>query len=305
MFHSITKPLNYSTTVTLIVGQTTHDRYDDEYVAGGCAYYGARVYGALGDEVRLATLVGDDFACHDELEGVSKTVVRDGETTLFANVYPSRGPRLQLLANRAPAMHPEMFDDELLEDKVVHLAPVLGELDLDEWTEAVDADLLAINVQGWIKEPDPSVGSGDLGIEMPERADVIVQRPWEVDVDNLRGIDVASMSDEDLIDQGDLRERLIEAIPVVAITHGEDGATIVVDDEETDIGIYEGADVQDPTGAGDTFAAAFVDRLHAGDDPVEAGRFASAAASIVIEAQGGEAIGRLAGEEVADRAATI
>ncbi len=291
--------------MTLIVGQTTHDRYDDAYVAGGCAYYGARVYDALGAEVHLATLVGEEFACDDELEGLEKTVVREGETTLFANVYPRRGPRLQLLANRAPAMHPEMFDEELLSDAVVHLAPVLGELDLVEWTEAVDAEMLAINVQGWIKEPDPSVGSGDLGISMPERTDVIVQRPWEVGVEQLRGIDVATMSDEDLIDQGDLRERVVEAIPVVAITHGADGATIVVDGAETEIGVFDGADVTDPTGAGDTFAAAFVHRLHAGDDPVEAGRFAAAAASIVIEGRGGEAIERLTGEEVDRRTSQI
>lgn len=288
--------------MTLIVGHTTHDRYDDDIRAGGCAYYGAKVYEALGDDVHLATLVGEDFQCAWELDGLEKTVKRHGETTFFANLYPARGPRLQLVAAWAPMIRPEMFDEAVLDDEVVHLAPVLGELDLAEWKDAVDPELLAINVQGWIKIPDPDAGARP-DISMPDGADVIVQRPWEVTVEELEGVDVASLSDEDLIDQGDLKERLIEAIPVVAVTHGDEGASIYVDGEETRLGIYEEADVVDPTGAGDTFAAAFVHRLHAGDDPVEAGRFASAAASIVIEGEGASTVDRL--DEAAERAKRV
>ncbi|MFB6350388.1 MAG: PfkB family carbohydrate kinase [Bradymonadaceae bacterium] len=286
----------------LIVGHTTHDRYGDDIRAGGCAYYGAKVYDALGADLHLATLVGEDFQCDRELEGLDKTVRRHGETTFFANLYPQRGPRLQLVAAWAPMMRPEMFDEALLDDEVVHLAPVLGQLDLVEWKEAVDPEFLAINVQGWIKIPDPDAGAR-ADISMPDGADVIVQRPWEVTVEELEGVDVASLSDEDLIDQGDLEERLVEAIPVVAVTHGADGASIYVDGKETRLGVYESAEVVDPTGAGDTFAAAFVHRLHESDDPVEAGRFASAAASIVIEGEGASAVDRL--DEAAERAEAI
>ena len=288
--------------MTLIVGHTTHDRYGDDIRAGGGAYDGAKVDDALGADVHLATLVGEDFRCGWELDGLEKTVLRQGETTFFANLYPERGPRLQLLAAWAPMMRPEMFDDALLDDEVVHLAPVLGEFDLGEWKEAVDPELLAINVQGWIKVPDPET-SARADISMPEGADVVVQRPWEVTVEELEGVDVASLSDEDLIDQRDLKERLVEAIPIVAVTHSERGASIYVDGEEHRIGIYEECGVEDPTGAGDTFAAAFVHRLHAGDDPVEAGRFASAASSIVIEGQAADGVERL--DETAERAKAI
>jgi len=285
----------------LIVGHTTHDRYGEGIRAGGCAYYGAQVYDALGAGGHLATLVGEDFQCDWELDRLEKTVLRHGETTFFANLYPERGPRLQLLAAWAPMMAPGMFDEALLDDEVVHLAPVLGELDLVKWKAAVDPELLAINVQGWIKVPDPDAG-GQIEVSMPDGADVVVQRPWEVSVEELEGVDVASLSDEDLIDHGDLEERLIEAIPIVAVTHGDRGASIYVDGQETRLGVYEQADVADPTGAGDTFAAAFVHRLHAGDDPVEAGRFASAAASIVIEGDGASEVDRLgeAGERAKD-----
>ena len=289
--------------MTSVFGHTTHDRYGEEFVAGGCAYYGARVYRQLGDDVHLGTLVGEDFACKEELEGLDRTLVRHGETTLFTNLYPDDGPRLQLLDAWAPMMRPEMFPDDLLADDLVHLAPVLGELDLAEWKEAVDAERLAISVQGWIKAPDPSARRDFADVALPEGSDIVVQKPWDVTVDQLRGVDVACLSDEDLIDQGDLKERLIEAIPVVALTHGAEGASIFVDGAEHRVGIYEEAELFDPTGAGDTFAAAFLHRLQRGDEPVQAGRFAAAAASIVIEHRGGAGIDRLS--EASERAESI
>ena len=289
--------------MVLVVGHTTHDRYGERLVAGGCAYYGARVYAGLGADVHLATLVGEDFACEDELEGIRRSVVRYGDTTLFKNLYPEDAPRLQLLEEWAPMMTPAMFEESVLSADVVHLAPVLGEIDLVEWKEAVDAEMLAISVQGWIKAPDPGARERITGVAIPEGADVVVQRPWDVTVDDLRGVDIACTSDEDLREQGDLLDRLLEAVPIVAVTHGADGASIWVEGEERHVGVYEEADVVDPTGAGDTFASAFVHRLARGADPTDAGRHAAAAASIVIEAEGGTALDRL--PETENRAASL
>jgi sugar/nucleoside kinase (ribokinase family) len=49
----------------------------------------------------------------------------------------------------------------------------------------------------------------------------------------------------------------------------------------------------DPTGAGDTFAAAFLLSLARGDGIGHSARLASAAASIVIEGEGGTELRRL------------
>jgi len=65
------------------VGHVTHDRYGDAIVAGGCAYFGARVQHALGARVRLVTTVGEDFACADAFDGLEVQVRRAGKTTLF------------------------------------------------------------------------------------------------------------------------------------------------------------------------------------------------------------------------------
>jgi sugar/nucleoside kinase (ribokinase family) len=53
----------------------------------------------------------------------------------------------------------------------------------------------------------------------------------------------------------------------------------------------------DPTGAGDVFAAAFVYRYARGADAEEAGRFAHAAASLAVQAEGVEGIGDRAAVE--------
>jgi sugar/nucleoside kinase (ribokinase family) len=49
----------------------------------------------------------------------------------------------------------------------------------------------------------------------------------------------------------------------------------------------------DPTGAGDVFAAAMLLALAAGQAPADAARLGAAAASIVVEGVGGEALGRI------------
>jgi sugar/nucleoside kinase (ribokinase family) len=49
-------------------------------------------------------------------------------------------------------------------------------------------------------------------------------------------------------------------------------------------------DEVDPTGAGDTFATAFLIRFHETGDPAEAARFGAAAASISVGGTGADAI---------------
>jgi len=287
---------------TLVVGHTTHDRYEEDFVAGGCAFYAARVSRSLGGDVRLATLVGEDFTCDDAIADLPGVVVRHGNTTLFTNLYPDNAPRLQLLEAWAPMMRPEMFGGEMLSADLVHLAPVLGEIDLVEWRQAVEAELLAISVQGWIKAPDPKAGARMPHVVAPEGADVVAQKPWDVSTEELEGVDVACLSDEDLRNQGDLLDRLTEAVPVVTLTHGTDGATVFVEGTRREIGVYE-TDAVDPTGAGDTFASAFLDRYARGAAPVDAARFAAATASIVVEGRGSRELERV--EEARERRESV
>lgn len=291
---------------TLVVGHITHDRYEGGFVAGGCAFYGAKVHDALSDEVHLLSLVGEDFECDEAIKGLDVFVKREGETTVFANYYPQGEPRVQLVEAQAAPIYPSDAPESWLLADLVHLAPVLGEVDLQAWKRAVGDGLLAINVQGWIKEAGGFVEAAHLDGEQRRgvkgRARKVVQRPWEVSVQELEGVDMACVSEEDLIGQGDLLKRLVEAVPIVALTFGERGSQIFVDGEPTWVGIFKTKAV-DPTGAGDVFAASFCQKIAQGIEPVEAARFAAAASSICVEEVGPGALERL--DEAALRAAQV
>ena len=298
----------------LVVGHVTHDRYEDGLVAGGCAFYGARTHAALdGPTPQLLAVVGEDFQCEEAIADLSRAVRPSGETTLFTNYYPENSPRIQLIESEAPEVTPSMFDDELDAffsadgDRLVHLAPVMGEVDLDSWMSVIPDDVrVGINVQGWIKEGGPRLDAADARRARDRGVDVlarrVVQTRWHIDPDDLRGIDIACMSTEDLLDQGDLLARFREVVPVMAVTHGEHGSTVFVDEECWEISAFP-VDATDPTGAGDVYTATLMNRMLCGAAPEEAARYASAAASIAIEGRGPEALSRL--QKADDRLASI
>ncbi len=278
---------------TLVVGHVTHDRYEEGFVAGGCALYGALVHQRLADEVHLVTAVGEDFVCDEAIESLDRTITRRGETTVFTNLYPEEGPRVQLLDAQGKEVEPRGVPEAWLEADLVHLAPVLGEVDLKKWKEAVGDGLLAINIQGWIKVGEP----GDSGSRR------VIQKPWEVSGEQLQGVDIACLSEEDIIGQGDLLERLVKNVPIVALTLGGRGSRIYVNGwTAEEVGIYP-TEVVDPTGAGDVFAATFCNAVVSGVGFRKAARLASAAASIIIEDIGPGAMDRL--NEMEERSALV
>jgi sugar/nucleoside kinase (ribokinase family) len=120
----------------------------------------------------------------------------------------------------------------------------------------------------------------------------VVQPRWEPAPELLAALDVVVLGEDDVRGQGDLVARLAAALPVVAFTHGARGCDVHVRGRATHVGVHPAREV-DPTGAGDVFAAGLLLALARGDDPVEAARLGAAAASIVVEGRGGDALGRV------------
>jgi sugar/nucleoside kinase (ribokinase family) len=74
-------------------------------------------------------------------------------------------------------------------------------------------------------------------------------------------------------------------VHIIAFTRGYNGADICVRGNWRHIDAFP-ANVVDPTGAGDVFAAAFLIRMWESGDVWKATRFASCAASFSVEGEG-------------------
>lgn len=284
----------------LFVGHVTHDRFGAQTVPGGSAWFAAQTWRGLGGAARLVTTVGTDFAVPEAFEGLAADVVRAGRTTVFHNRYEGDGPRVQWIEAAAPPVAPERLASAgpgaaaslATPPAAAFLAPVFGEVDLAPWTaaaRAAGAALVAIGVQGWLKTAGPPI-PGEAAARR------VVPHVWAPSPAALDGVSVAVLSEDDLRGQGDLLERLRAALPLVALTHGREGATIFEGGFErgrtTRIAAFPTTEV-DPTGAGDTFAAGFLFGLAEGRPPVEAARVGAAAASLIVEARGGAALPRM------------
>ncbi len=262
---------------TLCAGHVTHDRVGMDIVPGGCAFYAAGTFHALGARSRLVSTVGRDFACDAALTQIECRLERRGRTTVFENSYPDGAMRVQTVTALAPDVVPAQMPHEWARPDVLFVGPVMGEVDLGAWKDAVQARILAIGVQGFIRK---------------RSATRVVPSRWIPDPEELAGVDVAILSEGDLTGQGDLLERLCASIPIVALTRERKGCDIITANSSCWVGIHP-AGVVDPTGAGDTFAAGFLYALATGQPPEAAARLGASAASIIIESRAGEGFARM------------
>ena len=262
----------------LVAGNATLDRYGDAWLPGGSVLYAGRAWRALGARVRVLTSAGGDLP-PGALDGLDVSVVPAVATTRFTNEHRPDGTRTQRVDARAGPLSPAALPAGWGDCDVLHLAPVLGELDLDAWTRAVPARFVGLGVQGWVRDVAPDGR--------------VLQPPWYPDPALLRArVHAACLGEDDLHGQDALLELLASAVPVVALTLGERGCDVLSAGTTAHVGVYPTRAV-DPVGAGDVFSAAFFFALARGEAPHAAARLGAAAASVVIEARAGEALYRV------------
>jgi 1D-myo-inositol 3-kinase len=271
----------------LVCGHVARDHLASGICLGGSAYYAGRALAGLGARPRIFTAAAADFP-PEALAGIEAHVAPAAATTCFVNAYASDGARTQRVLAAAPPLDPELLPAAWRSPDVLHLAPVLGEVDVARFAAAAPARLVGLCVQGLVREvaPDGAVRPRRLALGDAELA--------------LVGAAVVG-EDEARADPG-LVPRLAGVVPIVAFTHGARGCEVLVRGRARRVGIHPAREV-DPTGAGDVFAAAFLLGLARGDDPVDAARLGAAAASIAVEGRGGDALAR-AGEAF-ERAARV
>ena len=267
-----------------IIGQVTHDHYA-AVRPGGCAFYAARTVQALGGKVNLLSSVGTNYRFDADLKGMNRICEIGAQTTEFDNVYPATGPRIQYVRHQAPQISRSLLPDTWRDTDLLILAPVMDELQNVQWLATRGNGHTSLFLQGFLKTANAQRRNG-------RRLVVPRETPFPVSV--MTGVDSVFLSREDieLFASFDVLEQIVAMVPVVVVTDGERGCCIYNNDTYVEIDVFP-VDVNDPTGAGDTFAAAMSLALATGFTVEDAGRLGAAAASIVVEGEGGTRLNQL------------
>jgi hypothetical protein len=268
----------------LALGHITLDRQPDgSFLPGGTVTYGGIQAARLGLHTGILTagnpadFVGPLEPYHDELTIEMQPTLA---ATVFVNVG-SGAARRQTVEGWAGVID---LSRAALDARIIHLAPVARELDVDRLPEFLPETFVGATPQGWLRSwgADGHVREGELMLPT-----ALTQR-----------LDALVMSDSEAPKTVAASAAVRAAGGIVVVTRGAAGCTLYLRDGECDVPAIH-CPVVDDTGAGDIFAAAFFVALTEGQSPVEAARFANAAAGLSIGGRGVAGIARRAAVEQA------
>lgn len=256
----------------LVIGHICADlQPDGSRRLGGTAVFAALTAYQLGLRVAVVTACGPDLDLSELPAEIMIERQPSAATTLFENRYLPGG-RIQLVHARSVAIDLAAIPPAWLSAPIVHFAPIMPDGPVPQETVGrFEAALVGATPQGWLRHlrPDRTVETTPATLlELP-----------------LEGVQVVIFSEEDVQNDEALALALSTRVPLVVLTRAERGATLLTQGTAVDIPALP-AEVVDPTGAGDVFAAAFLSALQQGQPPEAAARWACATAAFAIEAPG-------------------
>lgn len=258
----------------LAVGHVTFDRRDGGQVLGGSVSYASLTARKLGWEAAVLTAAGPEFEAARDLPGVEAFVHPSAATTRFLNLYDEAGRRRQVVQARADDIELLPLAEAWRAPDALLLCPVAGEIG-GPLAPAFEASVVGAIAQGWLRAMD--------------REGNVSAQAWLDPARALLGVHVVFLSEHDL-PEGQDPHSLLAFVPIVAVTRGWRGVSLLSREGEVDVPGFPRPEV-DPTGAGDVFAAAFLVGYHERADPHEAAVFACCAASCAVEGVGASSLG--------------
>ena len=260
----------------LVLGHITRDYIAGQERLGGAASYATRVASCLGLSTGLVTYAPLGSPLLPRLEELSDCQLHrlnSDVPTTFELVYEPEGRTIRLL-ERAPTLSLDDIPAHFLNAPAAYLAPVMNECPLDFIT-GLPSPIKVAGLQGWLRRAQPDGR--------------VVPKPFDTD-SMPSGLTAVVFSDEDHPDAEALARGLSARIPYVVLTRGADGLTLFQDTGVRHLPALP-VEATDPTGAGDTLAAALTAGLVHGLPINEALERAIVAASLVVQ---GPELGQLA-----------
>ncbi len=275
------------------IGNPVYDEIVTPYIRtegrilSGCSTNACLAVKKLGlGKVALIGCIGKNyentFRVHMTKYGIELPQVKISEDTGgFRLIYDNRGDRTLDVIGVAGKIFPEDIPKKALDAKVILIAPIMQEVNIDliQFLRENSDALLFLDPQGIIRE----IGKDDRVVETCERSlaaefsslvDII--KPNEHESIILTGLEDPFASARQLVEWG---------AKIGIITLAEKGSIIRRGKGYVKIPAY-GTVAKDSTGAGDTYAGAFIKKYLENRSLLDCGLFASAAASIKVEYTG-------------------
>jgi len=262
------------------IGNITHDIYGNEYRIGGSSVYSSITARNFGIKAGIVSNIGKDFKFHSILHkhniDISYAICEN--TTTFRNVYING--RKQYVFKIADPITPTQIPYTFLNAEIIYICPVLNEIDSNilKLFKSRNSPLIGVSPQGWMRD----VYEGEIR-----------KKEWDNAKEILQYTDVLIFSEEDIPEyNSEIEEYTATKNLIVIVTKGKNGADLYFKGKIYHLPAYPTKE-KDPTGAGDVFGAAFLIKYYESGDIIESARFATCAASFVVEKIGIDGIPKL------------
>lgn len=274
------------------IGNPVFDIIETPYIStkgrvlSGCSTNAALAVGKIGGKAHLIGKIGADYK--QEMEkvaskyGVSTYFLESKETGGFHLIYKGREMRdrdLYILGIADPIKFEEL-PKNLLSREGYLLGPILQEIDeefIKKLRESIGESTILLDPQGVIRE----INNGQV-----KR----VRKDWVLEIIKIIDIVKPNEHEAEVLYPDTPLQEVAKKISnknrkVGVVTLADRGSYVAFNGKVYHIPAYRTVE-RDPTGCGDVYGGTFLYRYLKENDPIEAGIFASAAASFMVESTG-------------------
>ena len=285
----------------LCIDHIKNENYDSENVVlGGTTTYVPLAASKLGKKVAVVSPVGPDLT-EDLLETLDDEnitffeIKTDEKQTSFHHATKKNNERMLILLNKGHVIKASEIPEESLNTRLVMIGSVMAEVDLSVLELIAQKNIpMGLEIQGYVRDVDKN--------------NEVYHRVWIEMEEYLRHVTFLKGSINEIlaatgIQESKILNQIIKNISdmgpkIILVTKGLQGSIISKGNISVKIPAIKSKCV-DRTGAGDTFFSTFMLKYLETNDIFEAGYFASAAASFVVEGVGASSFGTT--EEISKR----